>query len=850
MRRAGYLLTGAWLIGLGACDPPPPEPAAGGPGPAAEGPDPAAGEPAAAPRPGAAATPELPLPEPVRAFDESAAALIAGRDALLERARHLDAEALLAALRQGAPSWVYAMSERLGDAAITGASPDTTGRDRPLFSADFRGGRGPMILVPQTWKPGERRSPLTALTDGELTLSRWYWTQHLMTRKPLSIQPQELGELEIRIRADSPSVLQISWDTTRAPSKSWQAAIALIPDGAMHTYRTDLSRLSPVLGGEGDQTITRLLLRPTTQDPDRRRADFGIAYVRLHRRRASFTEPAARSLLRAGGEQRDGIYASTAPGGGPLSLRYTVDLPEDAAIFRTGMAAFQGGDPVRFQVALSARGRTEILIDHLVAEPDRWEDISADLSAYAGERVEIALTASSVGGNIALWGGPTIYQPREHPTRVVLILEDTERGDHISALGYARRTTPFKDQLFAGGSIFTRAFSQAPKTRPSCASFMSSLPSRATGVTSSQHFLPESFLTLPELLRARGFATASFTQNVNSGPSAGLHQGVDVIRDNGFMGADPTGAYSEETLDWVDRNLDRDFFLYLHLLDPHGSYSPPPSHRGWFEEARAAGGPEIAPDRLDPSWLEGPRTAAARVALYDGEIAYNDELMRSFIEALGRRVPLEDTLLIFLSDHGEHQGEQGLWGHHPPSLKGGIRVPLMIRYDSELPAQGLVHTPAQLLDLAPTVLELVGVDPADLPLAGRSLVPVLRGEADSSWEDRIVLSEEDPIGEGAAPRLWGSLFFRDYHLLYTDSLPGEEGRPALRLYNYIDDPEETRPLGGDALSELLLGRAEPLLAALAERDTAIRETFRGGGDNAIEMDDETLSALRELGYVQ
>ena len=118
------------------------------------------------------------------------------------------------------------------------------------------------------------------------------------------------------------------------------------------------------------------------------------------------------------------------------------------------------------------------------------------------------------------------------PFRVVILLEDAERADHLSVYGYDKPTSPFKEELLRDhGAVFLRARSQDTKTRPSVPSMMTSLLPSVTGVWGFADMLRPEFLTLAEVLRQQGFATASFTQNSNAGPAAGLHQGFDVAAD-------------------------------------------------------------------------------------------------------------------------------------------------------------------------------------------------------------------------------------------------------------------------------------------------------------------------------
>jgi choline-sulfatase len=126
----------------------------------------------------------------------------------------------------------------------------------------------------------------------------------------------------------------------------------------------------------------------------------------------------------------------------------------------------------------------------------------------------------------------------------------------------------------ARGVQFDWAFSQATKTRPSVPALMTSLYPTATGVWHRSDMLSERHLTLAEIMRSQGFVTASFLQNGNAGPYAGLHQGFSELYDERIMGNASEEIFGERVFSWLEDHRDQNFFLYLHPLDPHAPYDP------------------------------------------------------------------------------------------------------------------------------------------------------------------------------------------------------------------------------------------------------------------------------------
>ena len=161
------------------------------------------------------------------------------------------------------------------------------------------------------------------------------------------------------------------------------------------------------------------------------------------------------------------------------------------------------------------------------------------------------------------------------------------------------------------GIQFDWAVSQATKTRPSVPPDDVAV-SDGDGRLAFSDMLSERYLTLAEILRAQGFATASFIQNGNAGPYAGLHQGFSESYDEQVMGKATEEIYGERVFSWLERHRDRNFFLYLHAIDPHGPYDPPPPFDAWYQEVAGGAPGGVGADRTGvDARAHGRRTAAA-----------------------------------------------------------------------------------------------------------------------------------------------------------------------------------------------------------------------------------------------
>jgi arylsulfatase A-like enzyme len=613
--------------------------------------------------------------------------------------------------------------------------------------------------------------------------------------------------------------------------------VEAVDDGEFHVYRID-ARHSLRYRLEPGDSIRSFLLIPSDTPDDRVEIDF----VRFVLRREQYDRaPSGLTHETFEGELRPAVYAIS-----PCDLRFEIAVPGGEPRLDFGMGILERGAPLRFSVLVEHGGGSTEIFEERIGEAERWRDARVDLSTWSGERIGLVLRVAGPEENVAFWASPRVTTRPKRRLFVLMILEDALRAGRLSLYGHERETSPFKERLASRGVLFEHAFSQATKTRPSCPSFMTSLYPTATGVWSFRDRLGDRYLTLAEILRSQGFETASFIQNTNAGPAAGLHQGFDHVWSADTMGALPQQIYGDQVLRWIARHRDRNLFVYLHVLDPHGVYDPPAPYDAWYREDHA--GTEVRPlyKKIDPDWVPQP-TREGRQRLYDGEILHNDARLESFVEALDRLGLLEDTLIVFMSDHGEHLGEHALWIHKPPGFVQVLHVPLLMVHPRLLPAGVRVSGPVQLADIAPSILELAGVEVERLPLQGRSLLPRVRGERPDRGEPEVAVSEEVMSYRNRQdPAVRASLFFGRWHLLHTE----HQGRESLQIFDYLADPEEEKPLVSAYWDPLLQRRVLDWLRRLKAANLAVWESATRGGTEEVRFDPEVQDQLRALGYIE
>ncbi len=399
---------------------------------------------------------------------------------------------------------------------------------------------------------------------------------------------------------------------------------------------------------------------------------------------------------------------------------------------------------------------------------------------------------------------------------LLFLCVDTLRPDHLGAYGASPSPSPAIDELARSGIVFERAYAHASWTLPSFAAILTSLYSSTHGCWTFKSSLSESFATLPERFQEAGFDTYGIASHVYFNREYGLQQGFDAFDDEFAHKYDEAGwipitspRVSEKAVRWLEERVaaeDRDpWLLWLHYFDPHVPY---------VDHARARTGVET-PDEH---------------ARYVDEIAFTDRYVGEVLVALERLGLAGETVVVFLSDHGEAFEEHpGVRRHSKSLFDEELRVPLVVRVPG-LEARR-VSAFVRTVDLHPTLFELFRIPLGPAPIEGRSLVSALLGE------------------ELASPRLLAEIRLHDgFHArAIVDGrwkLVEDTSNDTTRLYDLVGDPGETQDLAGERPELAAELRAE--MESLEGRAREASGLYEGGRE--IELSPETLERLRELGY--
>ena len=460
----------------------------------------------------------------------------------------------------------------------------------------------------------------------------------------------------------------------------------------------------------------------------------------------------------------------------PMSATWRVQLPSNAQ-FKTHARILElpmestGLDGSTITLSVTESGHTETISTLAVTRGTSETPWQVDLGKYAGKEVEVHLSTDSQSDprkDFVFLASPVILDtnPAFAPRRVIFIGLDTTRPDHLGVYDYPKDTSPALDALSEHFTIFDHAYAPAPRTRPSFrAATTGKTPLNAVGAKTAGAIFDES-----------GFATAGIVANIHLNRRFGFHEGYDFWHLN-------TKAKATEqvdlALDWLGKNIERDTFLFLHLMDPHLFYDAPRRYSARFPTEVDASIPErFTRQMLLKRMRNNTLTETGKkdiVARYDREIAYTTDELARFIQSLDA-LPGQNLVVIF-SDHGEEFWEHDGFEHNHTLYDEVTRAVLMIRPPPGHPHAARSIQPATLQDVLPTALAYTGI--LNTALDGISL----RSQIDGG-EPNL----KRPLGIGHLmydKEQWGVVLEGKKYVIETAS-----GREV--LFELKTDPAETR----------------------------------------------------------
>ena len=768
---------------------------------------------------------------------------------------------------------VFADANVEGSPAHTAAIP----RTEWTFTAPTESSAG--------WKSVTGVSGLT-VRDGKLTgrATTALPVVHVVhDRRPGDLAGHDvLHEVVVRVRASAGTNLAVDLfpaeelDLERRLQQrrehGWNLTTPLIASDELQTYR--ISASSGIVPSYPSASIGHVILRPT----DEAGAEFEIESVRLVFRK----EHLAGIPAGVGWHGLGDIFRETIVSRSPERIELELTVPQRSFLELT-IGTVEDA-PVTFSVEAerSQGGEGIHLLSRTLTTPNRWEPQYLDRSSLAGERVTLTLSLSAdEAGSIGFWGAPAIRSAgnRRHPDApqgVIIVLLDSLRSDHLKMYGYERETALTLTRLAREGALFRDVIAQGSWTKVSVPSFLTSTYPTVNGIFDRPHRLPASATTLAEAFRDAGYATWHSSSVPFTGRNSNLHQGVEVLHEytsfeipEGQNRVKTARLVADRLLPWIDAHRDVPFFVFFHAMDPHDdfeSYRPydtlwaSPEASAEYRENVEKVRPHIenpflqrrglpTTSELEKTGIDPEAFVAHEHDWYDGSIRGVDAEVARIMERLEELGIADDTLIVFLSDHGEEFLEHGSHFHGRHIYGELVNVPLAFHWPSGVPAGIVRDETVQLLDMAATVLELAGI-PVPGTMQGQSLVPLMSASGETAaFRTRPAISEykappSEPIGRGRVDAF--SIVLDGWKLVHNVRAPDGVEVPELELYDHRADPlnqknvAKENPEIVERLAAQLDGWHKRALENQLATDDAVTDS----------VSSEELEKLRSLGYVR
>jgi len=441
-----------------------------------------------------------------------------------------------------------------------------------------------------------------------------------------------------------------------------------------------------------------------------------------------------------------------------------------------------------------------------------------------------------------LWANAAYTRtPARAARNLILISLDTLRADHLGLYGHALDTSPELDRFAQSSFVFDWALASSPNTPPSHASIMTSLYPGRHGFTGAGDRLSAKFPTLAVQLQRAGFRTGAFTGGGFLTAHFGFERGFEFFN----AGAGGLANIWRRAKHWLEAVDEHPFFLFLHCYDIHSPYLPPPPFRDMFHTEPYQGNFVATSDNMEAVFLKKQQIDAADMdhirTSYDEGIRAADHQLGKVLRYLAITGLLEETLVVITSDHGEAFGEHGDVLHWQLYNEPNLRVPLVIHLPGNERRNVRIGERVQLIDLTPTLLDLLGVAPL-AGAQGRSLAGALRHGA-SAWQHAIHSAWSRWSGPAPAYAWWAeprsvplrSAVLGRYQLIFSEWKAGGE-----QLFDVVADPMAQSDIAGQ----------HPALVTQM-RESAMQVMRANQSDPPVpagELNQKTRDSLRALGY--
>lgn len=491
--------------------------------------------------------------------------------------------------------------------------------------------------------------------------------------------------------------------------------------------------------------------------------------------------------------------------------------------------------------------REEITVRGQTNARTPWREIDLSLDQFAGKDLTLLLETQDAPTtcvpNLAppLWGDPVIYLPAPPAAppgaSVVLVSLDTVRADRLGCYGYPRPTSPRLDALAAESYLFENCLTPAPMTTPAHASALIGVSPylHRAGVFAEGFRLTPQWPSLAELLSARGYRTAAFTEGVALAGSIGFSRGFHSYSDGPSPEShkrDIIGTTFASAAGWLGRFGHLPSLLFVHTYHAHDPYTAPAEVLAKFTDPAYTGKP--CPDPKLAKTPEEKRNASDH---YDAGIAHTDSEFGKFLDTLAAQGQLDDRWLIVFSDHGEEFWEHGGTGHARALYRESVHVPLIVRPPGGLAGGQCVAAPVLLTDIFATVLARTATP---LP-AGRDSLDVLSVGEGRPLRMGFYRGYEFPKDQQTQTKEWETFSLRTPAYTFITTANPPNAAPTEEIFA-VEDTAEAKDLTKERSADLGAARTA-LQESRAQEDQA-----RPAKPDAAPLSTNELEALQGLGY--
>jgi arylsulfatase A-like enzyme len=436
-----------------------------------------------------------------------------------------------------------------------------------------------------------------------------------------------------------------------------------------------------------------------------------------------------------------------------------------------------------------------------------------------------------------------LYAPQGQ--NVLLIAVDTLRADHLGCYGYERNNSPNIDGLATEGMLFRNCMSQSSWTLPSIATIMTSVYPTVHQAIDKGKRIPDEFVTLAEVLKNNFYRTAGIISGVYVTSTYGFNQGFSLFDEEeaGYGDAISSHNVTRKAMNFLRKNGEKPFFLFLHYFDPHYI---------WFEHEEYDYYPHYTGDLFSGQEINDIRVKGGMLgdddirylkSLYDSEISFTDKHIGDVLKELRRLDLYDNTMIIFTADHGEEFLERGWLGHIRTLFSELIHVPLIIKLANSRFAKTVTDEVVGTIDIYPTVVnELKLRVVPEIIIQGKTLLDAqgMKTEVNS----RPIFSEVERVSIFKGPH-------RDKQKIVKKAVIHgkwkliEDKDHSLELYDLSSDRFERNNVVSEngAIREELKG----YLKRWREGNRAIMD--HRGVSNEVVVDDELKAKLKSLGYI-